>query len=93
MMALLAGGVVIGLAGAGGINLIQQMLTTGGQTAKTATAAVALPNTIGQTTQPVNTGVAVVDMRAPDHRQRLLVHLPTEILWPTSRDALMKVCL
>jgi serine/threonine protein kinase/nitrite reductase/ring-hydroxylating ferredoxin subunit len=76
MMALLAGGVVVGLAGAGGINLIQQMLTTGGgQTAKTTTVAT-LPNTIGQTSQPVNTGIPVVDMRVPDHRQRLLVHLP-----------------
>jgi serine/threonine protein kinase/nitrite reductase/ring-hydroxylating ferredoxin subunit len=68
--ALLAGGLVIGIAGAGGLSLAR-MLTAGkpGQTPSTA-------NAIGQTTQALGSAQAFLDQRVADHRQRLLIHLP-----------------
>jgi serine/threonine protein kinase len=70
--ALLAGGLVVGIVGIGGISLAQ-VLNPG---KAPQTAQTGLPNNVGQTTQPPNSAVALVDMRVPDHRQRLLVHLP-----------------
>ncbi len=70
--ALLAGGLAIGIAGIGGISLAQVLTTR----KATQTAQTGLTNNTGQTTQAANSAVALIDTRVPDHRQRLLVHLP-----------------
>ena len=70
--ALLAGGLAVGIVGIGGISLAQ-VLNPG---KATQTAQTGLTNNIGQTTQAPNSAVALIDTRVPDHRQRLLVHLP-----------------
>ncbi|MBA2391594.1 MAG: protein kinase [Ktedonobacteraceae bacterium] len=70
--ALLAGGLVAGIVGIGGISLAQNLST--GKAPQTAQAN--LPTNSGQTAQAPNSAVALVDTRQPDHRQRLLVHLP-----------------
>jgi serine/threonine protein kinase/nitrite reductase/ring-hydroxylating ferredoxin subunit len=73
--ALLAGGLVAAIAGIGGIGL-GQLLSAGGKTTQTATNGLP-PGGIGQTGQAPNTAVAFIDTSVPDHRQRLLIHLPT----------------
>lgn len=70
--ALLVGGLAVGIVGISGISLAQ-VLNTG---KATQTAQTGLPNNSGQTTQAPNSAVALIDTRVPDHRQRLLVHLP-----------------
>jgi serine/threonine protein kinase len=70
--ALLVSGLVVGIVGIGGISLAQ-MLNTG---KAPQVAQTALPTNSGQTVQPPNSAVALIDTRQPDHRQRLLVHLP-----------------
>jgi serine/threonine protein kinase/nitrite reductase/ring-hydroxylating ferredoxin subunit len=71
--ALLAGGLVAGIAGIGGIGL-GQLLSAGGKSTQTANHTL-LPGSIGQTKQPPNTAIAFIDTSVPDHRQRLLIHL------------------
>ena len=70
--ALLAGGLAVGIAGIGGIGLAQ-LLNAG---KSTQTAQNGSPNGVGQTSQPPNSAVAFIDTKVPDHRQRLLIHLP-----------------
>lgn len=67
--AIVAGSVVIGIAGIGGLN-VARMFTAQSQTAASST------NGISQTGQAINSAVAFNDMRLPEHRQRLLIHLP-----------------
>jgi serine/threonine-protein kinase len=68
--ALLAGGLVIGIAGVGGLSLAQMLMA--GKPGQTISAT----NSIGQTTQASNSAQAFLDQRVADHRQRLLIHLP-----------------
>ncbi|GAC1462499.1 MAG: hypothetical protein PVS3B1_00260 [Ktedonobacteraceae bacterium] len=69
--ATLAGAAVLGITGIAGFNLVQ-MLTARMQPQTTVPAA----NSIGQTGQAINSAVTFNDMRLPEHRQRLLIHLP-----------------
>ena len=70
--ALLAGGLAIGIVGIGGFGLAQGL--NAGKA--TQTAQNQLSNGAGQTGQALNSAVAFNDTRVPEHRQRLLVHLP-----------------
>ncbi|GCE30178.1 hypothetical protein KDA_56620 [Dictyobacter alpinus] len=68
--ALLAGGLVTGIVGVGGFNLIQRLTTV------KPGATIKATNEIGQTTQALNSEQTFLDTRVADHRQRLLIHLP-----------------
>jgi serine/threonine protein kinase/nitrite reductase/ring-hydroxylating ferredoxin subunit len=69
--ALLAGGLAIGIAGIGSIGIAQ--LLNAGKAPQTAQNGV--NGNIGQTGQALNSAVAFIDTKVPDHRQRLLIHL------------------
>ena len=58
--------------GIGGIGLTHLLNT--GKTSQTAQNG--LPKSVGETGQALNSAVAFLDTSVPDHRQRLLVHLP-----------------
>jgi serine/threonine protein kinase/Rieske Fe-S protein len=68
--ALLAGGLVIGILGAGGTHFIQTL------TADKPVPTIPAAKGIGQTTQALNSAQVFLDQRAAEHRQRLLIHLP-----------------
>jgi Rieske Fe-S protein len=73
--AVLAGSVVLGLAGLGSVNLVH-MLTAGPQTQTQAAPVAKVAKGIGQTTMPVNSAIQFMDKSVPEFRQRLLIHLP-----------------